>query len=59
MAMLKRRLGGIHAEQPPQAAAEPASAYVSRLDRLLEQPSPALAEKPKRRGSTKRGEQPS
>jgi len=56
--MLKRRLGGIHEEQPPQAAAEPATGYVSRLDRLLEQPSPALTEKPDRRGRAKSGEEP-
>jgi hypothetical protein len=58
LAALKRRLGGIHEDQPPQTPGEPATAYVSRLDRLLEQPTPALAEKPQRRGRAKRGEEP-
>lgn len=58
IAALKRRLGAVAADVPPQTAAEPAAAYVSRLDRLLQHSMPVEGDKPKRRGGTTGSEHP-
>jgi hypothetical protein len=47
MTTLRRRLGVREAEQPPQTDPEHASAYVGRLDRLLEIPAEPLLDQPK------------